>query len=40
MQTLGKTLSGLLVALVLMGAASSPKSEWSQVRLERIDTLL
>lgn len=40
MQTLGKTLSGLLVALVLMGAASSPKSDWSQVRLERIDTLL
>lgn len=40
MQTLGKTLSGLFVALLLMGAASSPKSDWSQVRLERIDTLL
>ena len=40
MQTLGKTLSGLLVALVLMGAASAPTTEWSADRLHRIDTLL
>lgn len=40
MQTLSKTLGGLLIALLLMGAASSPKSGWSQERLQRIDSLL
>jgi CubicO group peptidase (beta-lactamase class C family) len=40
MQTFGKFLCGLFVALLLMGAATAPQSEWSQERLQRIDSLL
>lgn len=40
MYTFSKTLSGLLITLLLMGAASSPTSEWSEERLKRVDDLL
>lgn len=40
MQTFGKYLSGFFAALLLMGAASAPKSEWSSERLARVDQLL
>lgn len=40
MQVLTKISTALFALLFLMGAASSPESDWSQERLQRIDNLL